>query len=143
MRMSGQEWEGDVRLVNTLSQDTEGSVVEVPSEMYQLGLFGLQVKKSQTKLALSKRQGMVLYNLRDPKVESVFNGAGGIQHSAGLGFFPIPLCLPMMALVWSFMGYQGVGSSTRLAILAVGVDCECAVSANVSSCPVNGVRSPS
>lgn len=65
--MSGQEWEGDVRLVNTLSQDTEGSVVEVPSEMYQLGLFGLQVKKSQTKLALSKRQGMVLYNLERSK----------------------------------------------------------------------------
>lgn len=47
---------GDVRLVNTVSQDAEVSVIKIPSGRYQFGLCGLQGKKTQTKLAFSKKK---------------------------------------------------------------------------------------
>lgn len=43
-------------MANTLSQDAEEGVIRVHSEIQQLGLFGSHVKKTQTKLALSKKE---------------------------------------------------------------------------------------
>ena len=55
--VSGQEArEGDVRLVNTLSQDAEASMTEAPAESYQLALLGSHVKKTQTQPAFSKKE---------------------------------------------------------------------------------------
>lgn len=55
--VSGQEArEGDVGLVNTLSQDAEASVIEAPAESYQLALLGSHVRKTQAQLAFSKKE---------------------------------------------------------------------------------------